>query len=129
MQARYLCFETKLSNRIMCACVYVLPQATMEFSLRCCRAGLPSRPCAASSPLHHVTKKNICVHTLLQATTEFFPALLQSKPAFKALRSQQPEVFTGMLDCCLTGMALAATEAWAVNLETLYLVRRIVCCV
>jgi hypothetical protein len=57
---------------------------------------------------------------------EFFPSLLFSKAAFKALRSQQPQVFNHMLDGALLGMALAATEAWAGNLEILYLVR--LCC-
>jgi hypothetical protein len=59
----------------------------------------------------------------MQACMEFFPNLLFSKPAFKALRSQQPQVFNHMLDGALLGMALAATEAWAGNLEILYLVR------
>lgn len=53
---------------------------------------------------------------------EFFPSLLHSRPAFQALRSQQPRVAAGVLDAATLGMALAATEAWAGNLQILRLV-------
>ncbi|WIA32880.1 hypothetical protein OEZ86_006054 [Tetradesmus obliquus] len=59
-----------------------------------------------------------------QATMELVAALLHSKAAFKALRAQQPEVFASLLQCCLLGTALAATEGWAVNVESLMLCYR-----
>lgn len=55
---------------------------------------------------------------------EFFPALLATRAAYKALQSQQPVLFKQLLDNSVNGMALADSQAWAACLELLHLVSK-----
>lgn len=66
---------------------------------------------------------DLLLHTTPQACMEFFPVLIETRPAYKAFKTQQPALFRQMLDNAVCGIALVAPQALAAVLQTLYTVR------
>lgn len=53
----------------------------------------------------------------IQACIEFFPVLLTTRAAYKALKAQQPALFSQLFDNGVNSMVLAPPEGWAGNLQ------------
>lgn len=59
-----------------------------------------------------------------QSCMMFWPVLLHSRPAYKALKTSQPQVLRRVIENAACGLAIQDQQALAVNMQTLYLVYR-----